>query len=181
MKYWDDFQSKWGFGDGDAVPADAPLLRQVYVLRLNRLLGERGSTVRLLAWDRPGMHNAYLICSVQAETVRDVPEERLCRGQQDGGWEPAGDWSEPVPDAAYESVLADAQLMDLDDEVLTRVTLKGSQERPNRLRDTDDHVRHRRNRACSCAGVEQSMYVETDYYVDDIPNKCGRNRLYRNT
>jgi hypothetical protein len=23
MKYWEDFQTKWGFGDGDAVPPDA--------------------------------------------------------------------------------------------------------------------------------------------------------------
>ena len=31
MKYREDFQSKWGFGDGDAVPPDAYLLRKVYV------------------------------------------------------------------------------------------------------------------------------------------------------
>jgi len=31
MKYWEEYQSKWGFGDGDAVPPDAWALRYVYV------------------------------------------------------------------------------------------------------------------------------------------------------
>ncbi len=52
MKYWDEYQSKWGFGDGDAVPPDAYLLRYVYVRELNRELVKRDSAVRLLAYDR---------------------------------------------------------------------------------------------------------------------------------
>lgn len=27
MKYWDEFQDKWGFNDGDSVPPDAWQIR----------------------------------------------------------------------------------------------------------------------------------------------------------
>jgi len=123
MKYWEDYQSKWGFGDGDSVPPDAQMLRQVYVRTLNCLLKTRQSRVRLLAFDRPGMHNPLLILRVPANMVRNVPAERLCRGQMDGGWEPK-DWQEPEPDTAFEAVLATAEEMELDSMVVTTVRAK---------------------------------------------------------
>ena len=124
MKYWEDFQSKWGFGDGDSVPPDALLIRQVYVRELNRMLCRRRSTVRLLAWDRPGMHNSLLIVRIAAELVRKVPEKRLWLGQECGGWQPQGDWSEPKIDAAYEAVLEEATGLDLDGRVHATITLR---------------------------------------------------------
>ena len=124
MKYWEDFQTKWGFGDGDSVPPDAQLLRQVYVRELNSLLRKRKSKVRLLAFDRPGVHNPYLIVRVPADMVRDVTPRKLCMGQWNGGWEPRGDWQEPEPDQAYDSVLAEAEEMELDSRVETTVRLK---------------------------------------------------------
>jgi len=123
MKYWEDFQTKWGFADGDSVPPDALLLRQVYVRELNRLLARRKSGVRLLAYDRPGMHNSLLIVRVGAAMVRNVPAKRLWGGQQSGGWEP-GDLHEPAPDTAYEAVLAEADEMELDSMVITTVKLR---------------------------------------------------------
>ena len=42
MKYWDDFQTKWGFGDGDAMPPDAWACRAVYIRAINRLARKRG-------------------------------------------------------------------------------------------------------------------------------------------
>lgn len=123
MKYWEDYQSKWGFGDGDSVPPDALMLRQVYCRELNRELLKRKSSVRLLAWDRPGMHNSLMIVRVPANMVRNVPAERLCRGQMDGGWEPK-DWQEPEPDMAFEAVLAAAEEMELDSMVVTTVRAK---------------------------------------------------------
>jgi hypothetical protein len=124
MKYWEDFQTKWGFGDGDSVPPDALMLRQVYVRELNRLLARRKSAVRLLAFDRPGMHNPLLIVRVTADMASGVPERKLHLGQLNGGWEPRGDWHEPEPDAAYEAVLAEAEGMELDSRVETTVRLR---------------------------------------------------------
>jgi hypothetical protein len=124
MKYWEDYQSKWGFGDGDAVPPDAALLRQVYCRELNRELQKRKSTVRLLAWDRPGVHNPLLILRVSAHQVRGVPERRLWLGQWDGGWQPEGEWQEPDADEVFDQVIADAYSMELDDRVETTVSLK---------------------------------------------------------
>ena len=122
MKYWDDFQTKWGFGDGDSVPPDAHLLRQVYVGELNSLLQKRKSSVRLLAWDRPGLHNPLLIVRVPAAMVRDVPLKQLTLGQWNHGWQPEGDWQEPPTDAAYDAAIDEAQLMELDSMIVTRVT-----------------------------------------------------------
>ena len=124
MTYWEDFQSKWGFGDGDSVPPDALLIRQVYVRELNRMLCRRRSTVRLLAYDRPGMHNSLLIVRIAAQLVRKVPEKRLWLGQECGGWQPQADWREPTLDAAYEAVLEEATGLDLDGLVRTTVKLR---------------------------------------------------------
>ena len=124
MKYWEEYQSKWGFRDGDAVPPDAEMIRYIYVRELNRELAKRGSSVRLLAWDRGGMHNPYLILRIPAQMVADVPEEQLCRGRMNKGWEPEGEWEVAEPDRIYEDVVADAYDMDLDDLVEVDVRLR---------------------------------------------------------
>ena len=127
MKYWDEFQTKWGFSDGDAIPPDARACRQVYVREINRLAARRGSQVRLLAWDRPGVHNCYLIVRVPADRVKRVKPERLCSGQWDGGWEPRNpNWEEAVPDEALEEAIREAFELDLDGYVETRVRVKPS-------------------------------------------------------
>jgi hypothetical protein len=125
VKYWEEFQSKWGFGDGDAVPPDAQACRHVYVREINRLADQKGSAVRLLAYDRPGMHNCYLIVRVPAELVQDVPTEKLCVGQWEGGWEPTDpNWKEPTADGAMESAIQAAFDLDLDGYVETEVRVK---------------------------------------------------------
>ena len=187
MKYWEDFQTKWGFADGDSVPPDALLIRQVYIGELNRELEKRQSGIRLLAWDRPGMHNPYLIVRVNAAMVRNVPAKRLFCGQQSGGWEPKGDLHEPEPDEAFNAALVFAQEMELDDRVVCIVTLREDQKRsrPMRWLDiTDDHVRHRWNRDCPCVEVEESVYVDPDSYENGgipICEECGTDRKYVKT
>ena len=61
MRYWDEMRSKYGFGDGGAVPPDAETAREIYVRTLNALAEARGRKVRALAYDRPGAHNWCLI------------------------------------------------------------------------------------------------------------------------
>ena len=46
MKYFDETQTKWGFGDGGLVPPDAEACRTVYVEALNRVAVKLGSEVR---------------------------------------------------------------------------------------------------------------------------------------
>lgn len=105
MKYWEEFQSKWGFGDGDAVPPDACALRYVYIREINRLAAANGSAARLVAYDRPGMHNPYLICRVPADLVKDIPEKDLCKGSTCGGWEPEKDWPKPDMDDQMQAAI----------------------------------------------------------------------------
>lgn len=90
MIFWDDFMSKWGFGDGDNVPADAVAVRYVYVREINRLAARLGSAVRLIAHDGRGMHNNMRILCVSAGAVEGVPELGLCKGEENGGYVPQG-------------------------------------------------------------------------------------------
>ena len=131
MKYWEEYQSKWGFGDGDAVPPDAWALRYVYVLEINRLAAKLGSAVRLFAYDRPGMHNPYLISRVTADMVKGVPEKDLCKGLYRGGWDPGSDWTEPDADAAMDAAVAAAAEMELEDLMSVKITI-ADRHRPGR-------------------------------------------------
>lgn len=60
MKYSEDFNSKWGFGDGDSMPPDAHQVRTVNLFAANSLLAAVGSGYRLVPLDRAGMHNCWL-------------------------------------------------------------------------------------------------------------------------
>jgi hypothetical protein len=111
MKYWEDFQSKFGFGDGDAVPPDAWHVRYVYVRELNRLAKANGSSVRAYASDRDGMHNPLLILRADASAVDDREEAVVCGGSLDF----LG--TEPEEDAAYQDAVTELEDTDVDDLV----------------------------------------------------------------
>ncbi len=61
MRFWEDMQSKWGFSDGNAVPDGVEVYREVYIRAVNKLAEQLGSNVRLVAYDRFGVHNWCLI------------------------------------------------------------------------------------------------------------------------
>lgn len=132
MRYWVSFQSKWGFGEGESVPPDAWAMRYVYVREINRLAQRLGSAVRLLAYDRGGMHNSYLICRVNALGVVSVPELDLCKGSCCGGYEPEDrDWDEPADDAAMAEAIehyVSGDYEDLDGLVEVDVSIKDEPE-----------------------------------------------------
>ena len=124
MKYWEELHNKWGFSDGDAIPPDARACREVYIREINKLAKRKGSSVRLLAYDRPGMHNCYLILRVDAESVRNVPPRRLCTGQWKGGYAlKVPGWKEPPSDEALEEAIQEAYEMGLDSLVVTEVRI----------------------------------------------------------
>ena len=66
MQYWDDFRDKHGFQGGDAIPKGVEIYRTVYVRYLNALLKHLGSGIRVIAYNRPGLHNYCLIRVVTA-------------------------------------------------------------------------------------------------------------------
>jgi len=81
MKYFDEMQTKWGFGDGGLVPPDAEACRTVYVEALNQIAAKLGSELRAYAYDRPGVHNPFLILfrgkDAQADHEEREPDEPM--------------------------------------------------------------------------------------------------------
>ena len=63
MRYWEDFASKYGFNDGEAIPPDAQDARRVYVRVINCKAAKLGSNCRLIPFNRAGMHNPMIIVS----------------------------------------------------------------------------------------------------------------------
>lgn len=105
MRYWEDMRSKGGFADGEAVPDGAELYRAVYVRTVNRLAEQRGSDVRAVPYDRPGMHNWCLIVFRDARNL-------------DGESVPA--------DLGLEAAIDQAHTLDVDDYLRVSVTVDPS-------------------------------------------------------
>jgi hypothetical protein len=69
MKYIDDFNSKWGFNDGDSIPPDAREVRAVIVYAVNFLAKATQCPFRYVPLFRNGMHNYFLLTTRPAEEV----------------------------------------------------------------------------------------------------------------
>ncbi len=112
MRYWESFQTRWGFGEGESVPPDAWALRYIYVREINRLAEKLGSEVRLIAFDRGGHHNSFLIRRIAAKAIRSVQELDLCRGACSGGFEPEDrNWEDSEDDESMsEAIESDSRL-----------------------------------------------------------------------
>lgn len=93
MKYWEEYQSKWGFGDGDSMPPDAWQIRYVYCYAFNVMAEALGSKNRLVPLDRPGMHNCYLLRFGTAECQGKLTHDAFAKGPWNGDWEqPNSHW-----------------------------------------------------------------------------------------
>ena|SRR5438132_10020672 len=103
MKYFDEMQTKWGFGDGGTVPPDAEACRTVYVEALNQIAAKLGSELRAYAYDRPGAHNPFLILF--------------------GGKDAPTDQEELEPDKPMIDAIECCCGLDLDDLVEVRVAI----------------------------------------------------------
>lgn len=64
MKYYDDFTSKFGFGDGDAIPRDALAVRTAYVYGFNYLAMALKTSYRMVPLDRPVVITATYWASI---------------------------------------------------------------------------------------------------------------------
>ena len=118
MHYFEDMSCKYGFGDGGSVPPDAFDCREVYVRVLNALLERHQSAVRVVAYNRPGMHNSCMILRVPLAVFETLPADPAIIGLS------AIPSHDPVTnDDAYETAFGEAMDMDLDDCVVCKVSI----------------------------------------------------------
>lgn len=111
MKYYDEMHDKYGFGDGGNTPPQAWLARDIYVTAINHFAAKRGSRVRLIRYDRPGMHNGCMVLLVAESDLHLFvrPDGELLICDWPAGFEPAD------PDEAFGLAVDDANEMELDD------------------------------------------------------------------
>ncbi len=113
MKYWEEYQIKWGFGDGDAMPPDAVQIRAVYVNAFNVLADAANTPNRLMALDRPGMHNCYLVRFAPKTDMAgfDTESKAFALGPWHGGWEqPESHWGADAVTTEAEDAVLDLML-----------------------------------------------------------------------
>ena len=103
MKYFDEMQTKWGFGDGGLIPPDAEACRTIYVEALNQVAAKLGSDLRAYSFDRPGMHNPLLLLFRRKDAQTDHEERE--------------------PDQPMNEAIACCCGLDLDDLVEVQVTI----------------------------------------------------------
>jgi len=123
MKYWEDMCSKQGFSDGNCVPCDAELAREVYVSTVNIVAERNGSNTRAICYNRPGCHNSVMILFVDAAWFA-----ALTASQVDGGDalpEEAIELAE-TRDQAWHDAVAECADMCLDDYIDVEVKLNPS-------------------------------------------------------
>jgi hypothetical protein len=118
MQYWEEMNDKYGFGDGGAYPAGIELYRDVYLKVVNKLAENRNSELRIVPFDRGGVHNYCLWMVVPKEWFETVFLPKQKPGAQ---WEgvdfkdiPDANDPEPEPDDELEAAIEDAMGMDLD-------------------------------------------------------------------
>ncbi len=111
MIFFDDMREKYGFSDGDALPAEAFKARDVYIRYLNTQAEKRGSTTRAIAFDRGGSHNPCMVLFISAESCADTAKERLADPAFSNGDRQI---DEVEPDAIFDQIIEDAIELDLD-------------------------------------------------------------------
>lgn len=118
MMYWEEFDSKWGFSDGESVPIGAEMYRSVYIQVLNKLAENLDSGFRAVAYNRYGVHNPLLIVICPKASVAHLNLGELLTG--------VGEFEFPVTrkyDDAMDEAIAQALDLDIDDQVDTDVSV----------------------------------------------------------
>ena len=128
MIYWEEMQSKWGFGDGERVPTHVEKNRTVYIQLVNKLAEILGSTIRAVAYDRAGVHNWCLILLHKLEDLNTLGVEPAQYVQDSYAY--AKSLAEEQPDDAMNSAISFAQehLWDIDDSNVIQTTVTVNEE-----------------------------------------------------
>lgn len=119
MKYWEDMQDKWGFNDGDAVPAEARAARIVYIQAVNAVAARRGSKFRCSAYNRSGMHNSLIIVKLTLEQFSKLTPAQVL-GDEDYD---VPDRGEPIDDQFQAAVAECEETHHLDQYVIVNPTV----------------------------------------------------------
>ncbi len=119
MNYWSEMRTKFGFNDGSCTPPGLDLYREAYILAVNAIAAELCSTVRAVAYDRPGMHNWCLILFYPAKETAAWTDEQFTCG------DPPDICEDILPETDDEMVTAieKACEMRIDDYLTVRVSL----------------------------------------------------------
>jgi hypothetical protein len=74
---WDDFTTKYGFGDGAQTEGRDYRARDTIIETLNDLPAFKQGNIRAVGYDRPGMHNSCLILLLDAGNGSLTDEELI--------------------------------------------------------------------------------------------------------
>ena len=72
MRYWEELNSTYGFSDGISAPEGIELYRKAYIIAVNLLAAEKNCKVRVVAYDRPGLHNPFRVTYLPIEIAQQV-------------------------------------------------------------------------------------------------------------
>jgi len=106
--------SKWGFNDGESLPEGVELYRDVYLRAMNLLLDFYRSSTRLIAFNRPGLHNPCMVLGVTAGYFDSLTPDEVCSGTTCI----PEDRRLLAQDDAYCQAVADAMALSLDRAVV---------------------------------------------------------------
>lgn len=111
MRYWDEMQNKYGFGDGDQEVPGIDQYRDLYCTAVNALAKQAGSRFRYMPYDRFGMDNGCLVLLVPADAYENPGGEPLV--------------PDPLlrPDIQMDAALWRARELDLDAHVMVTVAV----------------------------------------------------------
>jgi hypothetical protein len=117
MMYYDQMRDTYGFGDGDGIPRNAFVHRSLYLTALNHLAKGLGSNVRVVAYDRPGLHNTCMLSLVSVRTYDEIVNPTAGDNARVNG-------DEVEPDAAFTNAEIVASSLYLDGYVTLGGALK---------------------------------------------------------
>lgn len=72
---WEDLTSKWGFNEGASAESRDYEARSLIVAELNEMTGVKAAKIRMVEYDRPGLHNSCLILILP--NTKDRPDAEL--------------------------------------------------------------------------------------------------------
>ena len=110
---WEDFTSKWGFGDGDASEGRDFEARDIFARMLNKILAE---DIRAVPYDRPGVHNSCLIIFLRVKS-RKEPSQRKLQRLLDASW--SSGTAKDKEEAAKLEFIPDHKLKFIDEDTET--------------------------------------------------------------
>lgn len=117
MDWLSEFQTKYGFDDGESVPVNVEEVRDVYIAFINHFAAKWGSAYRAHGYDSGGMHNPCWICftpqinpedfDVDTDTALEDTDEAFQRAVERAEWLDNYVWITANVDPNWKSLLED--------------------------------------------------------------------------